>query len=82
MTLEILKSTLMWCTIIHFGILLLWFVSFVAMHDWLFKLHSRWFHISHETFDAIHYAGIALYKFGILLFNLVPWLALWLVTSS
>ena len=30
-------------------------------------------------FDALHYAGIALYKIGILLFNLVPYIALRIV---
>ena len=42
-------------------------------------LHSRWFYLSREQFDALHYAGMALYKIGILLFNLVPYIALHIV---
>jgi hypothetical protein len=45
----------------------------------MYGFHSRWFHLSVEQFDALHYAGIALYKIGILLFNLVPYIALRLV---
>jgi hypothetical protein len=42
----------------------------------MYRLHSRWFRISEERFDAIHYAGMAAYKIGILLLNLVPFVAL------
>ena len=31
-----------------------------------------------ETFDAIHYTGLAIYKIGILLLNQVPLRALYL----
>jgi hypothetical protein len=42
----------------------------------MYRMHSRWFRISEERFDAIHYAGMAAYKIGILLFNLAPLVAL------
>jgi hypothetical protein len=42
----------------------------------MYGVHSRWFHLSTDQFDALHYAGMALYKIGILLFNLVPYIAL------
>lgn len=47
----------------------------------MFKLHSRWFHMSEERFDGFHYSGMAVYKIGILLFNLVPYVALCIVGS-
>jgi hypothetical protein len=67
---------LLWCLVINYGILFAWFVAFVFAHGWLFKLHTRWFHLSAERFDSIHYAGMAIYKIGILLFNLAPYVAL------
>jgi hypothetical protein len=45
-------------------------------HAWLFRLHGRWFQLSEERFDAIHYTGMAVYKIGVLLFNLAPYVAL------
>jgi hypothetical protein len=42
-------------------------------------MHGRWFKLSVGTFDAIHYAGLAVYKIGIVLFNLAPLVALWFV---
>jgi hypothetical protein len=48
-------------------------------HDWMFRLHSRWFHLSKEGFDSVHYASMAAYKLGILLLNLTPYVALRLI---
>lgn len=67
---------LIWCTAINYALLFVWFGVFVFAHDWLYRMHSWWFKIPVETFDSIHYCGIAIYKIGILLFNLVPLLAL------
>jgi hypothetical protein len=39
----------------------------------------RWLRLSAERIDAINYAGIVLFKFGIFLFNLVPYIALRIV---
>ena len=44
--------------------------------DWLERLHGRWFRLSREQFDAIHYAGRSVFKIGIVLFNLVPFVVL------
>ena len=76
MTAESLRKTLLWCGAINYGILMIWFLFFVLAHGWMYQLHSRWFGIPIEQFDAIHYGGMAIYKVGILLFNLVPFFAL------
>ena len=44
-----------------------------------YRCHRKLVNISVETFDAIHYGGMAVFKFGVLLFNLVPYLALKIV---
>lgn len=79
MTIEILRNVLAWCTVINFGLLLWWFMFFALAHDWLYRLHSKWFKLSEEKFDAIHYAGMAFFKICIFVFNLVPYLALRIV---
>jgi hypothetical protein len=76
-----LKEVLVWCLGINYGILFIWFGIFVLVHDSLYRIHSRWFRLSAESFDAIHYAGMSIYKVGILLLNLVPWLALCITTQ-
>jgi hypothetical protein len=42
-------------------------------------MHSRWFKLSVEMFDVLNYAGVAIYKIGIMLFVLVPLIALLMV---
>jgi hypothetical protein len=79
MNLEIARDVLFWCTAINYGVLLLWFLFFRFAHDWRYRFHSRWFRIPAEQFDAIHYTAMAIYKIGILLFNLVPYVALLIV---
>ena len=80
MTVILLKEVLLWSTALNYGCLLLWFGLFRFAHDGLFRLHTRWFKLSPAGFDALTYGGIALYKIGILLFNLVPLVALTLAT--
>jgi hypothetical protein len=76
MTIEAVRRVLLWCTIINYGILLVWFLFFMLGHDWMYRLHGRWFPLSVEQFDMLHYAGISVYKLGIILLNLVPYIAL------
>jgi hypothetical protein len=71
-----IKTFLLWCLAINYGVLLVWFGVFVTAHDWLHRFHGRWFKIEPAMFDVIHYTAMAIYKVGILLFFLVPWLAL------
>jgi hypothetical protein len=76
MTIEVIRNFLLWCTVINYAVLLVWFLVFVFAHDFMQRIHGRWFHLSREQFDGLHYAGMAVYKVGILLFNLVPLAAL------
>ena len=76
MTIYTLSNFLLWGTVLNYVILFLWFLAFWLAHDWMFKLHGRWFSLTATQFDAIHYGGMAVYKIGILLLNLVPFIAL------
>jgi hypothetical protein len=60
-------------------LLAVWSLLFVMPHEWVYRLWSRWFRLSIEQFDAVNFAGIVLYKVGILLFNLIPYVALRIV---
>src|SRR5882762_9507226 len=79
MSIAIVRKTLLWCPVINYGVLLVWFLFFLLAHDWMYQWHGMWFHLSVEQFDALHYAGMALYKVGILLLNLAPYIALRIV---
>ena len=76
MTVELLTGTLAWSAVLNMGILLWWFLFIALASDWVYKMHSKFYKISREHFDTIHYAGMAFYKICIFTFFIVPYLAL------
>ncbi len=76
MDIQTLTTFFMWCSIINGGILALWTISFMFAPDLIYRLQNKWFPIPRETFSAIFYALIGLFKILFLVFNLVPYLAL------
>ncbi len=79
MNIEMVRDALLWCAIINFGLLAVWSLLLVFSREWLHRLWSKRFRLPVEQFDAINFAGIVLYKTGIILFNLTPYLALRIV---
>ena len=73
---------LLFSAIVNCAVLIAWFLAFVLAREWMRKVHGRWFKLPDATFDAIHYGGMAVYKIGILLFNLTPLLALYLLSRT
>jgi len=76
MSIEVARNVLLWCAMINYGMLIVWFLFFLLPHEWLYRFYGRWFHLTVEQFDAINFAGMVLFKIGIMLFNLVPYIAL------
>jgi hypothetical protein len=68
-----------WCTAINMGILV-----FAAIFLFLFKgfainIHSKLTGVSASKLPSLYFSYMANYKIGILLFNLVPYIALTLM---
>ena len=79
MTIETIRDVLGWCAVINLGLLLWWGLFFMLAHDWMYRIHGKWFKLPVERFDAIHYSGMAFFKICILLFNIAPYLAIRIV---
>jgi hypothetical protein len=79
MSLAMVRSALLWSAVINYGILIVWWALFMAAHDWLLNINRRLIRLSPEYFDLINICGTALYKLGIILFNLVPAIALFII---
>ena len=80
MTIEMVRGMFGWCCVINMGLLLWWFVMLILAHDWVYRVHGKWFKLSVEQFDSIHYAGIAFYKIAVFVLNVVPYIALCIVS--
>jgi hypothetical protein len=48
MTNESIRHFLLWCTVINYGILVVWFLVFVFAHEAMHRVHSRWFQLSRD----------------------------------
>ena len=79
MTIEFARTFFLWCTVVNWVLLMVWFLAFALAHDWLHRMHGRWYRLSREQFDAANYHAMALYKVGIVMLNLVPCVVLYIV---
>ena len=68
-----------WCLIINAGILIFWYIFYLAARDTIYRIHSRWFKLTEEKFASIHYRLMAQYKIAVIILNLVPLVALLLL---
>ncbi len=82
MDLETLRCFFGWCTLINIGLLLFWFLFMAFAHDFVYQMHTKWFKLSKQRFDEIHYAGMAFFKICIFIFNFVPFVVLHVLDKS
>ena len=80
MNAELIRAFFGWCTLINMAFLMLSFVLTVALQNVIYKHHGRWFAMSRETFNVVIYSYIGVYKILIIAFNLVPYIALCILT--
>ena len=79
MNIDVLRNFLLWCLIINMGILLYWFAFFALARGFVYRMHTKWFKISEEQFNAINYTMMGVFKLLVIVFNLVPYIALCIV---
>ena len=79
MDIQALTSFFMWCSIINIGILFFLALIYMLAPNLAFSLQSKFIPISRETFDIVFYSFIGLFKVIVLVFNVVPWIALLII---
>ena len=79
MDIQTLTTFFMWCTIINGGILVLSSVFFLFAPDLTYRTQVNWFPIPRESFNVILYCSLGALKIIIVVFNLVPYLALLII---
>ena len=79
MDIQTLTSFFMWCSMINIG--MLFFLAFIYMlaPNLTYRLQSKFIPISRETFDIVFYSFLGFYKVVVLVFNVVPWIALLII---
>ena len=75
-----LTSFFMWCTIINVSLMSFWAVMIALAPNLVYRTQRFWFPLSKETFTVVMYAFLAVFKIMVIVLNLVPWIALLIVT--
>ena len=78
-TLKVLSKILLWCFVLGFLSLLLWFTFYITAADFIFAVHGDMFDLTRHDFDLMNYYGMAFVKGTVFLLFLVPYIAVRLV---
>jgi hypothetical protein len=79
-SIETLTTFFGWCTVINFGILLFGTLALMLMQDSIMSIHTKLFGFSNEDLSRAYFQYLAQYKIFIIVFNLVPYIALEIMT--
>ena len=79
MSIQILTTFFMWCTIISGGILAVWTIFLVFAPDFAYRTQSKLLPISREAYNVVIYSSLAVFRILFVVFNLVPFVALLIV---
>jgi len=82
MNIQTLKTFFMWCTIINVALFIVSVILIIAAPDFIYSAHGQLFHMPREAFDVVLYTFLGLYKIIILVFNLVPYVALLIIEKN
>jgi hypothetical protein len=76
MDIATLRTFFGWCTVINVGMMILSFALLIPLSDFVYRVHSRLFPMSREAFNIIIYSYLGIYKILVIVFCLVPYVAL------
>jgi hypothetical protein len=74
--LQTLPTILLRSFLFGLAVLLLWFFLYLITPNWMYELNASWFNVGKRDFDLINYFGMGFFKISIILFFLVPYLAI------
>jgi amino acid transporter len=79
MDIQTLTTFFMWCTIINLGLLILTSLVCIFLADFSYRMNNRFFSISRDAFNIGLFSFIGLFKIFVIVFNLVPYIALLII---
>ena len=80
MDIETLTTFFMWCTIISGGMFVFSVILCMSLKDIIARMHGKMFGLSPEAVKTAVYGYIGLFKIFFIVFNLVPYVALLIMT--
>jgi hypothetical protein len=71
----------MWMTVINLGLFLFSVILSLILRQTIYKIHGKLFGISEDKVAAVVYSFFGTYKIAIIVFNIVPYVALLLINK-
>ena len=75
-SLEAVTTFFGWTTVINFVLLTFSTISIIAMRGWMSRMHAKMFGLEPADVLRAYYQYVAHYKIAIIVFSLVPYVAL------
>lgn len=75
MNIPMLQNALLWCTVINYGVLILWVLLYLFAADSMYRI-GKLYRLPREQFDALQVGGLLVYKLAVIFFNLIPFVVL------
>ena len=79
MSLERLTELFQWMTIVNAAIFIVSALLAMSLRGFASRLHARLFGVEEEQVAAVAYGYLGAYRLFLLVFNVVPWVALLLM---
>lgn len=79
MSLDQLTELFKWMLLINIGLLVFSTISVLVLKNFMIRLHTSLFGISKEQFALAVYAYLGMFKIIVIVFNIVPYIALLLI---
>jgi len=81
MSIQTVREALLWCFVINYAIMIIWFLTIIFCGS-LYDLCAKWFKVSRQRVNDFNLIGLIAYKVIVIIFNLVPLIALYLIHSN
>ena len=82
MKIEQIQKFLGWCTVLNFVLLGFTTLMLMIAHDWAYYIHGKMFNVSLETYDALLFSYLAIWKALVIVFVFIPYLAIRLISKK
>lgn len=82
MTISVLKEFFLICSAINIGLLLLWTLCFFLIPGTVYRLQAKFCPMTEKQFQLIFYGFLGVFKILVLIFNVIPWIALCLMDKG
>lgn len=81
MTLTVLRDFFFWNSVINMGLLLFSLTIILTARKMIYKIHGSMFNLSDSQLNQIWYTILGFYKIAVFVFNIVPYVALRIMTG-